>query len=207
MALDTRTEVGTARQMITADEAFSLPDSQELKRLDVACGQAKKEGFIGIDGVAGPGVDIVHDLMSFPWPIESGSIYEIHCSHFVEHIPVHLPDGKFGMVEFMNEVYRILMPGGTIRIEAPYWTSERAWQDPTHCRAITDVTFLYFNKKHAEAMRVDHYTGKCNFEPLSRTYCLTEEWESKAPEAQQWAIKHYVNVVADIHFVLRKIDL
>lgn len=199
MALEEKTEFGTARQMITADEDFTLPEGTELKKLDIACGQRKKDGFIGMDIVANEGVDIVHDIETYPWPIEDNSIYEIHCSHYVEHCR--------DLVRFMQEIWRILMPGGTIRIEAPYYTSIRAWQDPTHVRAITDVTFLYFNKEHAKAMGVDHYTGKCNFEPLTRTFCLTEEWESKAPEAQQWAMKHYFNVVADIHFTLRKIDL
>lgn len=208
MALEERVEFGTARQYPTADDAFTIPKSEKLIRVNLACGQQVKEGFIGIDAVKTKSADIVHDLYNFPWPFEDNSIYEFNCEHFVEHIPIQLKDGSFGLNRFMEEVWRCLVDKGTIRIVAPYYTSMRAWQDPTHTRAITDVTFLYFNKKHAEAMSVDHYSGiKCNFEPISRVYGITEEWEGAAEEARAWAMRHYFNVVADIEVILRKIEL
>ena len=208
MALEERIEWGTAKQDITADESFTKPQGEKLMKVELACGQVKKDGWVGIDAVKESGADIVHNLMEFPWPLEDNSVYEFNCEHFVEHIPIQLKDGSYGLNRFMEEVWRCLMPGGTIRIVAPYYTSIRAWQDPTHCRAITDVTFTYFNKKCVEAMKVDHYSGmKCNFEPISRIYGITPDWEAAAEEARTWAMKHYFNVVADIAFVLRKIDL
>lgn len=208
MALEEKVEYEVAKQSIEADSDFSIiaPD-KALKRINLACGQMRHEGYIGIDSVATEAADIVHDLYNFPWPFEDNSVYEFECSHFVEHIPIQLKDGSFGLIRFMEEVWRCLIPGGTIHITAPFYTSMRAWQDPTHTRAITDVTFTYFNKKMVEAMKMDHYSGKCNFEQLSRKYYITPEWEGAADEARTWATKHYFNVVADIGFVLRKIDL
>lgn len=208
VGLEERVEWGTAPQDIIADPDFTRPEGEVLKRVNLACGQIEKEGYIGIDSVQTEAADIVHDLMTFPWPFENNSIYEFECSHFVEHIPIQLKDGSFGMNAFMDEVWRCLMPGGTIHIVCPYYTSMRAWQDPTHTRAITDITFSYYNKKSVEAMKMDHYAGmKCNFEQLSRKYFITPEWEAAADEARTWAMKHYFNVVADIGFLLRKIDL
>ena len=106
----------------------------ELK-LDLACGQNKTEGYFGIDIAPGDKVDAVVDLEQFPWPIESDSAEDIVCSHYVEHTT--------DLIKFMDEVYRILKPGGKIKIIAPYYTSIRCWQDPTHKRAISDATFLY----------------------------------------------------------------
>jgi hypothetical protein len=37
--------------------------------LDIACGQNKADGWVGIDIAADTHADIVHDLLSFPWPI------------------------------------------------------------------------------------------------------------------------------------------
>jgi hypothetical protein len=210
MALEEKVEWEVAKQDITADEDFSKPDfkaDKDVKKVNLACGQVKREGYIGIDSVATAAADIVHNLYEFPWPFEDDSIYEFTCDHFVEHIPIQLKDGSFGLIRFMEEVWRCLMPGGTIHITAPYYTSMRAWQDPTHTRAITDVTFTYFNKPLVTAMQMDHYSGKCNFEQLSRKYYITPEWEPMAEEARTWAMKHYNNVVADIGFVLRKIEL
>lgn len=207
MALEERTEWGTAKQSITADEDFSIPEGKQLVKLNLACGNNRREGYVGVDLHKTDAVDVQQDLLKFPWAFEDNSIYEIFCSHFVEHIPIQLPDGQYGMNAFMEECYRILMPGGTMHIVAPYYTSVRAWQDPTHCRAITELTFQYYSQKFAKAIGVDHYIAKCNFEPISKTYALNPEWEAKSEEAREWARKHYYNVVADISFVIRKAEL
>lgn len=207
MSLEHKTEWGTAPQDITRDEDFTKPEGKELKRVDLACGQRKKEGYTGIDLVATDKTDIVHNLLSFPWPLEDDSVYEFNCSHFVEHIPITLKDDTYGMNRFMEEVYRCLMPGGTITIHAPYYTSMRAWQDPTHTRAICDRTFDYYNKKQVESMGVDHYTAKCNFEIVVMRYLALPENEALAEEAKRWRANHYWNTIADIEFVLRKIPM
>ena len=208
MALAEKVEWEIAKQNITADEDFTNLKEEKLVRVDLACGNNKKDGFVGIDLHRTEKVDIVHNLLEeFPWPLKDNSVYEFYCSHFVEHIPIQLKDGLYGMNKFMEEVWRCLIPGGIIQIVAPYYTSIRAHQDPTHCRSITELTFGYYNKKIVESMGVGHYMGKCNFESISKTYALYPEWEAKHPDAQEWARQHYYNVVADISFVLRKIEL
>ena len=39
-------------------------------KLDVGCGPAKAEGYVGIDYMPGPNVDIVYDATCPPWPVE-----------------------------------------------------------------------------------------------------------------------------------------
>ena len=43
------------------------------RTLDVGCGRDKIPGALGVDRVALPGVDVVHDLDSYPWPFEDSS--------------------------------------------------------------------------------------------------------------------------------------
>jgi predicted SAM-dependent methyltransferase len=57
----------------------------ELK-LDLGCGNNKKEGYKGIDIVKTDQTDYVIDLQQYPWPIKSESVEEINCSHYIEHI-------------------------------------------------------------------------------------------------------------------------
>jgi len=58
------------------------------KKIDLACGQAKvADDFFGIDILPGENVDCVMDLNAFPWDIESNSVSEVYCSHYIEHIP------------------------------------------------------------------------------------------------------------------------
>lgn len=166
----------------------------ELK-IDLACGQNKQEGFFGVDITPGENVDAVVDLEQFPWPIESDSVEEIFCSHYVEHTS--------DLIKFMDEVYRILKPGGKIKIIAPYYNSIRCWQDPTHKRAISEATFFYFNKEWREANKLDHYNIKCDFD-FSYGYELTPEWANRSEEARNFAIAHYTNVINDVHVVLTK---
>jgi SAM-dependent methyltransferase len=168
-----------------------------MYKLDIASGQRKNEGFTGIDIT--PGVDIVHDLEVFPWPIESESVDEAICNHYIEHTN--------DLIGFMEEVYRILKPEAKITIVAPYYSSVRAWQDPTHKRAISEWSFLYYNKKWREENKLDHYGIKCDFD-----YCygfvFNTPWNMKSEEARAFAQLHYINVIADIQVTMikRKLD-
>jgi len=166
----------------------------ELK-LNLACGQRKEEGYFGVDIAPGDTVDAVVDLEQFPWPIESDSAEDIICSHYVEHTP--------DLIKFMDEVYRILKPGGKIKIVAPYYTSMRCWQDPTHKRAISEASFLYFNKVWRDTNKLDHYNIQSDFD-YTYGYDISPTWASKHEEARNYAILHYNNVVNDIHVVLTK---
>ena len=211
MSLEIKTQGESATQDITADKDFmDMPVTME-QRLDIACGQQLQTGWMGLDIAEVKAPDgakmISHDVLSFPWPIESNSIYEARCSHFVEHIP-HQLDGssktRNGLVLFMEEVYRVMMPLGIVTIMCPYYSSQRAWQDPTHIRGITENTFKYFDKKWLESLGMGHYDIKADFEVLTTKMILDPEYESRNEAAKQNAIKHFINVVLDIHVVLRK---
>ena len=205
MALDEAIEFGKARQMLTKDEDFTVPKVENLLRLDLASGKKVNEGFTGVDKYkdeTSPKDLIQHDLEVYPWPFKDESVYEIICEHYIEHIP-----GQYGLVNFMEEVYRILMPLGTIKIQAPYYTSMRAVQDPTHVRPICDLTFSYFDKSQLKNANLDHYFGKADFEILTLRHFMNEEWESRGDEARIWAARHYFNAVDDIMAVLRKREI
>ena len=109
---------------------------QKERRLDLACGQSCREGFEGVDMFA----DAKHrvNLMRFPWPWADSSIDELHCSHFVEHIPMVYvsPEGEYRDVPastgdrdlffaFFDECWRILKPGGLMTVIVPALRSNR----------------------------------------------------------------------------------
>lgn len=162
-------------------------------RLDIACGKNRKVGFTGVD--IWEGADIVADLEKFPWPFEDNSVDEIFCSHYIEHTP--------DLVSFANELYRILKVGATAEIIAPYYSSIRAWQDPTHLRAISENTFLYFSKEWRQINRLDHYPIVADFD-FESSYIIDPVWRDKSDDELKFAIRHYINVVSDIRTVLTK---
>ena len=202
-------------------------------KLDLACGQNRTEGFFGIDSKAGEKVDTVMDLNLYPWPIESESAEEIICNHYVEHIPHDTLNtyikkiskevktfeefidklNKFdenapseGLIKFMDEVYRILKPGGKIKIISPYYTSMRCWQDPTHVRAINEASWFYFNKNWRDVNKLDHYGVKSDFD-FTYGYDISTTWANRNEEAKNFAILHYNNVINDIHVLLTKKEI
>lgn len=179
--------------VLAEDEAIK----KEVKpvKLNIACGQNKQEGFIGIDKVKTPAVDIVHDLEEFPWPFEDNSVDEVICSHYVEHTK--------DLIKFMDELWRIMKVGAKATIVAPYYSSIRCWQDPTHIRAISEFTFLYFNKVWREQNKLDHYGIKSDWD-FTYGYAMDPAWVTRAEEARVFAMKHYINVITDIHVSLTK---
>jgi SAM-dependent methyltransferase len=164
-------------------------------RLDLACGNNKTPGTIGVDCKKTPNVDIVHDLTKFPYPWKDNSVDEIYCNHYVEHTE--------DLISFIDECWRILKHGGKLCIAAPYYSSIRAWQDPAHKRAISEATFLYFNKQWREQNELEHYGIKSDFD-FTCIYDVVPEWANRSDEDRAFAIRHFINVVSDIYITLIK---
>lgn len=162
-------------------------------KLDIACGKSKQEGYTGVD--IWEGADIVCNLEEFPWPFADESVDEIYCSHYIEHTP--------DLIAFANEIYRIMKNGAKAYILAPYYSSVRAWQDPTHVRAISENTFLYFDKEWRLRNNLDHYPITADFDFKFRLD-IDQDWSNKSEEELKFAIRHYINVVSNIYVVMTK---
>ncbi|MBI5400800.1 MAG: hypothetical protein HZB12_01645 [Candidatus Yonathbacteria bacterium] len=167
-------------------------------KLDLGCGQNKQPGFKGVDIAPGPGVDFVVNLEQYPWKeFEDDSIEEIHASHYVEHVG--------DLMKFMNEVWRIATPGAKVTFVAPYYTSIRCWQDPTHKRAISEATWIYYNRELRKANKLEHYPIECNFDVTNMVVFFNPPWDKKSEEARQFAQQHYFNVISDILVELKAV--
>jgi SAM-dependent methyltransferase len=102
------------------------------------------EGWINLDRMALPGVDIVCDLdpggQPVHIPLEDDSVDEFYASHFLEHISYPLP--------MMEELWRIAKHDALFTIKVPYGSSDGAWEDPTHVRAYFPESFNYFGQPY-----------------------------------------------------------
>lgn len=68
---------------------------------------------------------------------------------FLEHIPRQICKGGssevvYSFIELMNEIWRVLQPGGLLLAVTPVYPSPLAFADPTHVNTITDRTHKYF---------------------------------------------------------------
>lgn len=109
--------------------------SESPIRIDIGCGAAKREGFIGLDNVAGPAVDFVLDLTKDRLPFEDATVDHVFSSHCLEHIkaPFHL----------LREIGRVCKDGARIEFWTPYAFSNEAFLYG-HEVFLTEETWMHF---------------------------------------------------------------
>jgi SAM-dependent methyltransferase len=108
----------------------------DRKIIHLGCGDSKLLGTVGIDRVALPSVDIVHDLDTMPWPLEVGSVDIFFAHSIVEHVD--------SLIDFLNEVWRAGKNGSRLIIAVPYFRSTDSFSDPTHKHFFTSQSLDYF---------------------------------------------------------------
>ena len=111
-----------------------LPDVNTV--LHLGCGHTKRKGATGIDVLPLPEVDIVHNLDTVPWPVPAGH-YDLVIAH---NVLEHLDD----IPQTMQEIARVLRPGGRVVIAVPYFRHIDAMTDPTHKHFFTARSLDYF---------------------------------------------------------------
>lgn len=85
------------------------------------------------------GVDVVHDVEVLPWPFKGSTFTRIYMSHVMEHLKPWL------VIDIMNEMHRVMQPGGVLMMSMPYPNSHGHWQDPTHIKPWNETTPRYFD--------------------------------------------------------------
>ena len=113
-----------------------------MSRLILGAGKrcVKAAGQTNVDIINFSGVDIKHDLNFTPWPFANSSYVHISAIHVVEHLK--------SLVTFMNECWRVLIPGGSLYLETPLAGGDvdLEWADPTHIRCYRIHSFVnYFS--------------------------------------------------------------
>jgi SAM-dependent methyltransferase len=116
--------------------------------LHLGSGTRPREGALNVDRVQLPGVDVVWDLNTYPWPFATGVWRRVLAYHVLEHLD--------NLVQAVSELHRILAPGGTAEVRVPHMAGAGAWNNPTHRHFFTRSTFDYFKRGH-------HYSYSFDF--------------------------------------------
>ncbi len=107
--------------------------SEVLRKLNLGCGDFRKEGFVNVDGCAQFKPDVLHDLDRVPYPLPSDHFSLVEADHVLEHL--HDP------FAVMKEIHRILKEDGKLIIRVPHFS--RGMTHADHKRGF-DVTFPYY---------------------------------------------------------------
>jgi SAM-dependent methyltransferase len=202
--------------------------------LDLGCGPTPRAGFVGLDRIAFPGT-YACDLSARRWVIADpsalgagryrhvdefpelkasgladgyvladGCVEEAHSSHFLEHLTA------VERVRWVNELYRVLKPGGKCTLIVPHWASCRAYGDPTHqWPPVSEFWFHYLDRPWREG-QAPHSDARhwpdgfaCDFF-AQWGYGVNPAIASRAPDFQNFALLWYKEAITDIHATLVK---
>lgn len=145
------------------------------RHLDLGCGKFPRNPYgrrelCGVDVRPAPaGADFEHRVANLslqPIPYGDDGFASVSAYDFIEHVPRLLATGDgrgtvFPFVQLMNEVWRVLAPGGRFYALTPAYPHLEAFTDPTHVNVITAKTHEYF----------------CGPQPLARMYGFTGEFK------------------------------
>lgn len=124
--------------------------------VNLGCGKVRIPGSIGVDRVMIKGyTDKIHDLNVVPYPFEDDSVDEIHFYHVLEHLD--------HPVRKMEEIWRILKPGGVLHMRTPHFSSMGAFTDITHVRPFGYESFDCFDEDHYQ-----HFYTTARFKILKK---------------------------------------
>ena len=104
-----------------------------MKKLNLACGERYKEGYVNIDNNKDVKADVYQDLNKFPWPFKNSEFDEVYCHHILEHLDEVLP--------VMEELWRVCKNKAKILIFSPHTGSFEVHVDVTHKRGFNTQSF------------------------------------------------------------------
>lgn len=106
-----------------------------LSKINIGAGDDIKNGWDNHDQVSSEGIDHVFDLNQTPYPLEDQTFDLVLASHVLEHVDPILP--------CIQEIYRIVKPGGLFVIRVPHYASNCCYGDLSHKRATGYQTFQH----------------------------------------------------------------
>lgn len=175
-------------------------------KVNLGCGRSPIDGWVNVDGITQPGVDVVADLDYHPY-VEPGELVELlhgqgvvdvtrwHLSHLVEHL--HRP-------LFLFEVmWELSAEDAVAVVRCPYGSSDDAFDDPTHVRHIFHGFWPYLGQPYY--WRADYgYRGDWSVDSVQ--LLITDQRLAGYSDDDLWTmVQRGRNVVAEQFVTLRAV--
>lgn len=136
-------------------------------KLNLGCGMVRPEGWVNADSSVNSFLqksfigslltkklklveykdhNVIYVNLNKRWKYSDNSVDVVYSSHVLEHLSISKSE------QFLNEAYRVLKPGGTIRIVVPdlFQLSNEYLQKYSEGDASASDSFLYFMNMHVE---------------------------------------------------------
>ena len=110
--------------------------------MNLGSGYRKLDGFVNIDNREECEPDLCIDIIDEGLPYEDSTVDYVFAQDFLEHIPPEY------VVSLIEEIYRVLKPGGTFEHLTPSTDGRGAFMDPTHRSWWNINSWLYYMDDH-----------------------------------------------------------
>lgn len=124
--------------------------------MELGCGPNKKHAnAIGIDALDYEGVDIVGDALEIIKAFPEKSVSAVYTYHFLEHVD--------DVPVFLEEIARLLRPGGTLNVVVPHFSNPYYYSDVTHKKFFGLYTMCYFSQGGGLRRKVPTYQRELSY--------------------------------------------
>lgn len=152
-----------------------------MVKINLGCGKDYKDGWVNLDHERVSSlwkVDIEYDLDKCRLPFANDSVDEVCMNHVLEHLNCDLMD-------FFNDLWRVMKPDGVVRIRVPHASGLWAWADITHRRAFTSKAFR----------ALLDYTDEPQFVSYTRQNWRYKAWLHWRNPAAHVRIRHFIGIL------------
>jgi len=174
--------------------------------LDIGCNSNPRNPF---NATKLYGVDIIDletndfnyrkcNLILNTLPFTDSSFESVSAFDFLQIVPRAATidnNGAFPFIHVMNEIYRVLKPGGIFYAITPGYPRSEVFVDPTSVNFITKKTHIYFISPKYKA-RMYGFKGKFKIVRRVKWIKLTQETRN-----DMWLIKTLKNIFYTIYFI------
>jgi len=179
---------------------------EHTSHLDIGCNSNPRNPFNATELY---GVDIIDletnhfnyrkcNLIYEILPFSDSSFESVSAYDFLQIVPRNAiinGTGVFPFIHVMNEIYRVLKPGGIFYAITPGYPRNEAFVDPTSVNFITKKTHKYFlSPKYKAGMY--GFKGKFKIVRKVKWIKLTQETRN-----DRWLIKVLKNIFYTIYFI------
>lgn len=163
-------------------------------KVNLGCGRSLMDGWVNVDVVDGPGVDLVRDLDGMPhrFPWKDGEVDEWRCEHTLEHLYRPLP--------LLQEMWRCSRPDAVATFWTPHGSSDDAWEDPTHVRAYFEGSWVAFSAPYFWRASYDYFG---DWQPEEVVLVVEDRPYTESPSEIYDGIRRERNLVREMKATLR----
>lgn len=127
--------------------------------------------------------------------LTDGSVEEIEGLNVLEKVPA--------LIAFIEECYRLLVPGGKCTFTSPLYASTSAWASPLTVRGMSESSLNFADKQWREQYKFSEAQVMCDF-AVSGSFAIMQDVMQRSEEVRAFWVNKYNNVAQSIIYTLLK---